>query len=78
MRKIPSLHLISWCENFVDKHSVRIVLGNSPETMRKLCVATKFPHQEISWKYGIFGSASNKSGVQNKENKEIMEAREII
>ena len=25
-----------------------------PETMRKLCPSTKFPHQEIRWNYGIF------------------------
>ena len=27
--KIPSFHLISWCRNFVERHSFRIVLGNS-------------------------------------------------
>ena len=28
-----------------------------PETMRKLCLSTKFPHQKIRWNYGIFRSA---------------------
>ena len=27
-----------------------------PETMRKLCLSTKFPHQEVTWNYGIFRS----------------------
>ena len=28
--------------------------GDSPETMGKLCLSTKFPHQEIRWSHGIF------------------------
>ena len=47
LRKIPQFHLIYWCENFVGRHSFRIVSGDSPETMRKLCLPTKFSHQEI-------------------------------
>ena len=47
LRKILQFHLISWCGNFMERHSFRIVLGHSPETMRKLCLSTKFPHQEI-------------------------------
>lgn len=27
--------------------------GNSTETMRKLCLFTKFPYQKIGWNYGI-------------------------
>ena len=27
---------------------------DSPDTMRKLCISTKFPHQEIRWNYSIF------------------------
>ena len=41
---------------FVEKNSFRIVSGNSgnsPETMRKLFLSTKFPHQEIRWIYDI-------------------------
>ena len=34
--------------------SFRIASGESPETMRKLCLSKKFPHQEIRWNYGIF------------------------
>ena len=44
LRKIPQFHLISWCGNFVERHSFRIVSGETPETMRKLCLSTEFPH----------------------------------
>ena len=37
----------SWCRNFAERHSFRIVSSDLPETMRKLCFSTKFPHQEI-------------------------------
>ena len=40
-------HPISRCGNFAESHSLRIVLGESPETMRKLCLQIKFLHQEI-------------------------------
>ena len=29
------------------------------ETMRKLCLSTKFQHQENKWNYGIFRNANN-------------------
>ena len=38
-------------------HSFRIVLDESLETLRKLCLSTTFPHQEIRWNYGILRSA---------------------
>ena len=50
------ISLISWYGNFVERHSFRIVSGDSPETMRKLCLSTKFPYQEIRWNYGFFRS----------------------
>ena len=34
--------------SFLWKDSFRIVSSESPETMRKLCLSTKFPHQEIT------------------------------
>ena len=37
--------------NFVERYSFHIVLGDSPETMRKLCLSTKFPHPEIRSNY---------------------------
>ena len=46
LRKTP-FHLISWCGNFVERSSFRIISGDSPEIMRKLCCFPKFPHQEI-------------------------------
>ena len=33
LHKIPSFHLTSWCGNFVERHSFRIVSGDSPETV---------------------------------------------
>ena len=42
LRKILKFHLMSWCGNFVERHSLRIVSGDSPETMRKLCLSTNF------------------------------------
>ena len=56
LRKIPKFHLISLCGNFVERHSFRRVLGESPETLRKLCLSTKFPHHEISWNFSILRS----------------------
>ena len=38
------------------RDSFRRVLGKSPETMWKLCLSTKFLHQEIRWNYGIWRS----------------------
>ena len=60
LRKIPWFHLISWCEKFMERHSFRIISGDSPKTMRKLCLSTKFPHQEIRWNYGILCSGNEK------------------
>ena len=53
---MPYFHLISWYGNFAERHSFNIVLGESPETMQKLCLSAKFSHQEISWNCGIFHS----------------------
>ena len=41
-------------------------LCNYPETVRELCISTKFPHQEIRWNYGI--SRSVKDHVRNFPN----------
>ena len=47
-------YLISWCGNFYGKarfpYSLRF-------RMWKLCLSTKFPHQDIRWNYGIFRSS---------------------
>ena len=47
LRKIPLFHLTSWCGSFVERHNFRIVSGESPVTVLKLCLSTKFSHQEI-------------------------------
>ena len=56
--KIPLFHLTYLCGNFLERHTFCIVLGESPETIRKLCLSTKFLHQEIRWNYGIVNSTS--------------------
>ena len=38
------------------KGSFRTVSSESPETMRKLCLSTKFTHQEFRWSYGVLRS----------------------
>ena len=37
----------------MERHSFRIVSGDSPKTLQKLCLSIKFIHQEIRWNYGI-------------------------
>ena len=74
LRKISKLHLISWCENFVERHnfchggvllSVKLqttcnfTKSNTPPWW-KLYLSTKFSHQEIRWNIGILSSASVK------------------
>ena len=64
LHKLPQLHLISWCGNFMEKHSIRIISGDamqilciiSPETMWKLCLSRKFVYHEIRWNYSILRS----------------------
>ena len=59
LRKIPKFYLIYWFGNFVERHSFGTVLGESPETLRKLCLSTKFPHQEIRWNFRILRNFLN-------------------
>ena len=58
LHKISEFHLTFWCGNFVERHSFRIVSDETPETMRKLCLSTKFPHQKIRWNYSILPSVN--------------------
>ena len=46
-------HLILWHGKFAEKRSFRRVLGRSPETLRKLYLSAKFPHQEIRSNFSI-------------------------
>ena len=41
----------------MERHSFHIVSSDYPETMRKLCLFTKFPYQETRRNYCIFCSA---------------------
>ena len=52
-RKILWFLLTSWCGIIVVRQSFRRSSGESPETLRKLCLSTKFPHHEIRWNHGI-------------------------
>ena len=36
--------LVSWCGDFVERHSLHKVSGKFPETMRKHCLSKKFSH----------------------------------
>ena len=47
VHKIQNFHPISCCENFVERLSFRRILGDLPETLRKLRLSIKFPQQEI-------------------------------
>ena len=38
------------------RYSFHIVSGDSSETMRKLCLSSKFPHQEVRGNFGILRS----------------------
>ena len=64
MRKIRKFHLISWWGNIVERHSFRRVSGESHETLRKLCLSAKFPHQEIRWNFSILCSGSYKRYIR--------------
>ena len=47
LHKIPKIHLISWCANFVERDSFPRVLGDLQEPLRKLSLSTIFPNREI-------------------------------
>ena len=42
MRKVPQFHLISWCENFVERHSFRKVSGAETASFHKTGEITVF------------------------------------
>ena len=46
-----------------------MVSGDSPETMQKLCLSAKFPHQEIRWNYGIFRSDCFKTFAETVKDR---------
>ena len=51
----------------MERHSFDRVSGESPETLRKLCLSTKFPHQGIKENYGILRSVLQASGTKINE-----------
>ena len=67
---MPWFHLISWYGNFAERHIFRIVSGDLPETLRKLCLSAKFPHQEISWNYGNLRSGCLRTSCSSVSNSE--------
>ena len=54
--KVLWFHLIFLFGHFLERHSFVIVSCEPPETMRKLYLSVKFPHQGIRWSYKIFQS----------------------
>ena len=63
LRKTSKFHLISCCGNFLERHSLRVVSGDLPGTMRKMCLSTKLPRQEIRLNYRILRSLPSKWSV---------------
>ena len=56
----------------METHSFRIVSGDLPETLRKLCVSAKFPYQEIRKKIGILLSEYSIGSLKaNEESNHI-------
>ena len=47
LHKIPNFHLISWCGNFVDRHSFSRVSGNSPKLYGNCAFPQSFRTREF-------------------------------
>ena len=60
---------------FCGKAQFPYSLGESPETLRKLCLSTKIPHQEIRWNYGILRSYFNRIFFFFQNNHSIKHIR---
>ena len=54
LNKSPTFLLCKFCRKAQFPH----VSGDSHETIRKLCLSTKFPHQKTTWNYGMLCSVS--------------------
>ena len=56
------------------------VFRDSPETMRKLWLSTKFPHREIRWNYGIFHrrNLSNTDSESNTQDIAFIHVSSIL
>ena len=53
LHKKSNFFLISSCEKFVERRCSASVSGESPKTLLKLCLFTKFLYYKIWWNYGI-------------------------
>ena len=78
LHKMSLFHLISWCGSFVERHSFRIFSGESLETMRKLCLSTKFPHQEIRRNNDILCSVTHSFLKELKEKRLLFSYKCIL
>ena len=58
LHKVSQFQQTCRCGKFVETHSFQKCLNESPETLRKLFVSTKLPHQEIRWNLGILRSVA--------------------
>ena len=47
------------------------------ETMRKLCLSTKFPHKEMRWNYGIFHSETQLSQQKTDWSESVTDFKYI-
>ena len=79
LRKILKFNLIYWCRDFAEMDSFRRVSGKLSETLRKLCISAKFPHQEITLNFGIlysgsfeFGNVILKLPLQNRSKHRVV------
>ena len=79
--KTPKFHLFSWYGNFAERCSFCIVSGESREILRKLCVSTKFSHQEITWNYGNLCSDANLwfvDGYRTRKKNSVFKKRDGV
>ena len=65
LRKKQKFHLISWCGIFVKRHNFRRVSGESPKTMRKLCLSAKFHTKKLGEITVFYAVILNKCWVYN-------------
>ena len=65
LRKKQKFHLISWCGIFVKRYNFCRVSGESPKTMRKLCLSAKFHTKKLGEITVFYAVILNKCWVYN-------------
>ena len=60
-----------WEINMIFCMKINIKVFESPKTMRKMCLSTKFPYHEIRWNYGILHSEVFKIYAKKERKDEI-------